>query len=185
MLKYLLLLIPGLALAENCVLTDRTVTQGQATILERSGIKQEIVVMPDQQRRCQVSFKARIGNQWHTAFGHYDWPGDRPATEACGIAAQRADSAVIERVGQTMASTEKVMVCRDSPDLATITTARPGTTGQLHQFRPHPDYPNAFWHNGTRCRWFLDSQFRNRDIYTYQGVICQIQSNQWVVVDKF
>lgn len=185
MLKYLLFLLPAVALAENCVLTDRTVTQGQVSITERSGIRQELVTLPDQQRRCQVTFRARIGDQWHTAFGHYDWPGDRPAQEACGIAVQRADSAVIERVGRTMATTEKIMICRDSPDLTTVPSARVGITALLHQFRPHPNYPNAFWHNGTQCRWFLDSQFRRQDIYTYQGIICQIQPNRWVVVDKF
>jgi hypothetical protein len=31
----------------------------------------------------------------------------------------------------------------------------------------------------------LDSAFRNQDVYTYQGVICQVQRDQWVVVDKF
>lgn len=179
------LFLPALVLAETCVLTDRTVTQGSASIAERSGVRHEIVNLPNGMKRCQVTFRARINNEWHTAIGSHDWPGDRPASEACGVAGSRAESAVIERAGRTLTKTEKIMICRDQPDLAVLKTTAPGTVGRLHQFRPHPQYPNRFWHNGTQCRWFLDSEFRQQNIYTYQGIICQLQPEQWVVVDKF
>jgi len=183
----LLCLIPAVAWAnsDQCVLQERTVSQGQVTIEERSGLRREVVTLPTGQLRCQVTFRARIGAAWHTAFGEHDWAGDRSRDEACGVAAKRAEDSVRERVGQTRVTTDRVLVCRDQTDLTTLKEARMGTAAQLHQFRPHPDRPRAFWHQGTQCRWFLDSQFRNQDIYTYQGIICQVQGGTWVVVDKF
>jgi hypothetical protein len=26
---------------------------------------------------------------------------------------------------------------------------------------------------------------RNGDIYQFQGIVCQVQNNDWIVVDKF
>jgi hypothetical protein len=77
------------------------------------------------------------------------------------------------------------MICRDQPDLLTLRSTNPGTVAELSQFRPHPEYPKRFWHNGAQCRMFLDSAWTGRDIRTYQGVICQVQDSKWVVVDKF
>lgn len=181
----LLLLLPVATWANQCVLQDKIVSHGAVTIQERSGVRHEVVPLPSGLRRCQVTFRARIGADWHTAFGEYDWPGDLPRDKACGIAAKRAEDSVREQVGRTHVVSEKVLVCRDQPDLDTLRMSNPGSAALLHQFRPHPDYPNRFYHNGAQCRWFLDSAYIGKDIKTFQGVICQIQDNQWVVVDKF
>jgi hypothetical protein len=77
------------------------------------------------------------------------------------------------------------MVCTDRPDIQTKRQTQVGTQGQLHQFRPHPDYTREFWHNGTQCRWFLDTEWRQNDVQTRQGVICKLDNTNWVVVDKF
>lgn len=178
-------LMPITVLASECVLQDRTVTASSARIEERSDIRQDVVGTPDGARRCIVSFKARIGASWYWAHGQYDWPGDRPRSEACAVAVSRAEDMVKTQVEPTHVRSEKVLICSDQSDLTILRSTNPGTIGRLHQFRPHPGYPNQFWHNGAQCRWFLDSTFRNQDVYTYQGVICQIQKDQWVVVDKF
>jgi hypothetical protein len=80
---------------------------------------------------------------------------------------------------------EKVLICNDNPDLDTLRQTNPGTVAELSQFRPHPDRPQEFWHNGAPCRYFLDSAFTGRDIRTFEGVICKIHDSKWVVVDKF
>jgi len=178
-------LLPISALAAECVLQDRTVTASTVRIEERSGIQQDIVPAPGGGRRCLVNFKARVGASWYWANGHYDWAGDRPAGEACAVAVSRAEDMVRTQVAPSHVRSEKVLVCSDKPDLATFQNTNPGTVGEIHQFRPHPDFPNRFYHNGTQCKWFLDSAFRGQDIYTYQGIICQIHNSKWVVVDKF
>jgi hypothetical protein len=180
----LAVLIPALATAE-CVLQDRTVTSHSIVIQERSGMQQTVVPTPEGGKRCIVNFRARVGATWYSATGQYDWAGDRPTNEACAVAAARADDSVHAQTVSQHVRSEKVMVCNDREDTKTLRSTQPGTVAQLHQFRPHPDYPNRFWHNGAQCRMFLDSAWTGRDIHTYQGVICQLQDNQWVVVDKY
>lgn len=178
-------LFPISVLAAECVLQDRTVTASSARIEERSGIQTNVVPAPNGGRRCIVNFKARVGATWYWANGQYDWAGDRPRDEACAVAVARAEDSVKSQVAPSHVRTEKILICSDRPDLETLRSTNPGSVGDLHQFRPHPDFPRNFWHNGAQCQWFLDSSFRGQDIYTYQGIICQIQNNKWVVVDKF
>jgi hypothetical protein len=183
-LAALLLLLP-LTVAAECVLQDRTVARSDLKIAERSRINQTVVPGPNHNQRCIVDFRARVGTQWYMASGEYDWPGDRPANEACAVAVARADDAVLRQAAPTHIQSEKVLVCNDRPNQQLIANSMPGTVAQLHQFRTHPDFPRNFWHNGAQCRWFLESAFRNNNIHTFQGIICQLQDSNWVVVDKF
>ena len=180
----LLLMIPVLAHAE-CVLQDRTVSTSTERIEERSGIKQNVVRMPSGESRCLVNFQARIGTVWYMASGHYDWPGDRPAGEACAVAATRAEDFALSSAAPKNVRSEKVMICSDQPDNRILREAQIGTQAELHQFRSHSSYPDRFWHNGAQCRWFLDSGWNGRDVQTMHGVICQLSNQKWVVVDKF
>lgn len=184
MKSILLLLLPATVMAE-CVMQDRVVQRSQVVIAERSQLRAEVVPAVNGGRKCLVSFRARVGTEWHTAYGEYEWPGDRPREEACARAVTLADDQVRQRVGAQHTVSEKVMICSDNPDLRTLRQTNPGTVGRLAQFRPHPDRPRLFWHNGAQCRYFLDSQFTGTDIRTWQGVICQLQGNEWVVIDKF
>jgi len=181
------LIMPTVALAnsDQCVLQDRTVTQQSVTVAERADIRAEVVPAFGNSKKCMVSARFRIGGAWHTGFGEYEWPGDRPRDEACGIATKRAEDSVRERVARSQVVSEKVLICSDNPDLRTLRQTNPGTVARLSQFRPHPDYPRAFWHNGTHCRIFLDSVYQGQDIRTFQGVICRLDDSNWVVVDKF
>jgi hypothetical protein len=181
----LIVLFPAVTLASECVLQDRTVTSHSIVIQERSSMRQTVVSTPEGNKRCIVNFRARAGATWYPATGQYDWPGDRPVNEACAVAVARADDSVHSQAVSQHIRSEKIVVCNDREDSATLKSTRPGVTGQLHQFRPHPEYPNRFWHNGAQCRMFLDSAWTGRDIHTYQGVICQLQDSKWVVVDKY
>jgi hypothetical protein len=180
-----LALIPATVLASECVLQDRTVSRSAVTIAERSKITPQVVPSINNGRKCMVTFRARIGADWHTAHGEHTWAGDRPREEACAQAVRNAEDEVRERVGRTQSVSEKTMVCSDRPDLDALRSTNPGTIAELHQFRPHPSYPDRFWHNGAQCRWFLDSGWNGRDVQTMNGVICQLSNQKWVVVDKF
>lgn len=179
-----LLLIPVLAQAE-CVLQDRTLRRTETQISDRQQIRAEVISAGMGQRRCVVSFRARIGNGWYSAYGEYTWPGDRPREEACAIAMDRADSQARDQAVPSHTVSERVLVCSDRPDMNTLRQTNPGTVAKLAQFRPHPDRPNRFWHNGAQCRYFLDSQYTGSDIRTWEGIVCQLQGDEWVVVDKF
>ena len=180
-----LCMVPAVAWSQQCVLQSRTVAQSAVTIQERTNLTAEVVPALGGGRKCMVNFRARIGAEWHTAFGEYEWTGDRPREQACAIAVKRAEDSVRERVAQSEIASEKVLVCRDNPDLEILRQINPGTVGNLAQFRPHPDRPREFWHNGAPCRYFLHSAYVARDIRTFEGIICRIDHDQWVVVDKF
>ena len=142
-----LALIPATVLAGECVLQERTVTRATVTIAERSKITPEVVPSVNNGKRCMVTFRVRIGSEWHSAFGEHEWAGDRPREEACAVAVSRAEDEVRDRVGRRLTASEKTMVCSDRPDLDTLRSTNPGTIAELHQFRPHPDHPREFWHN--------------------------------------
>ena len=180
-----LMLAPVTVLASECVLQDRTVSRSTVVIAERSRITPEVVPSVNNGRKCMVTFRVRIGSVWHSAHGEYEWAGDRPREEACTVAVKRAEDEVRERVGKLQTINEKTMICSDRPDLDALRNTNPGTVAELHQFRPHPDFPREFWHNGAPCRYFLDSAYVRQDVRTFQGVICKIHDSKWVVVDKW
>ena len=168
----------------DCVLQDKTVSQSSAVISERTQLSATVVPDPVG-KRCLVTFRARVGATWHTANGEYAWPGDTPRDSACAVAVKRAEDSVRDQVAASRVISEKILVCKDDPTLDIIRQTNPGTVGELGQFRPHPDYPREFWHNGTQCRWFLDTGFTGKTVRTWQGIICKIHDSKWVVVDKF
>lgn len=177
------LLIPVVTHAE-CVLQDRTVTQHQVRIEERDQIRRDVIPYFNHQKKCIVSFRARVGKEWHSAHGEHAWSGDQPATLACAQAMSQAEHAVIDRIGQAKTVSERALICRDDTK-PVLTQTQSGTLGRLSQFRPHPEYTGGFYHNGTQCRWFVETNFVSQNVRTFQGIICQVQADQWVVVDKF
>lgn len=181
----LLFLLPGMVWANECVLQDRVVSRSEVTIQERSPIRRDVVPYPNQQRKCIVDFRVRIGVDWHTAFGEHVWDGHRPEQEACAIAVARAEDSVRQRVGQSQTTSERILVCKDQPALAPLRNTQIGTIGDVGQFRPHPERLDRFWHNGSQCKWFVEQTFVDRRVRQFQGIICEIQDAKWVVVDKF
>ena len=120
-----LALIPATVLASECVLQDRTVSRSAVTIAERSRITPEVVSGINAGRKCMVTFRVRIGADWHSAHGEYEWAGDRPREEACAVAVSRADDEVRARVGRSQSVSEKTMICSDRPDLDALRSTNP------------------------------------------------------------
>jgi len=181
-----LMLLASTALADdNCVLQERTVTTNSTVILERSTIRRDVVPYGANQKKCIVDFRVRIKGEWYTAFGEHIWSGDTPSSQACAVAVNRAEADAISRVARSSVTNERTLVCKDRPELKTLRNSQIGTVGDAGQFRPHPDYPKRFYHNGVQCRWFVEPSFTGNDVRMFQGVVCEVQDQKWVVVDKF
>ena len=178
------LMLPAAVAAGECVLQSKTATNGRAQILERSALTQTVTPEINGKKRCIVSFRARIGAQWLTAHGDQSFDLSQSEKTACNIALTRAEAEVQSRGGQMSVATESVVVCSDRPEHQTIRKTTVGTVGLVSQFRPHPDRNREFWHNGARCRWFLDTEWAQTDVVTREGIICRLETDQWVVVDK-
>ena len=170
---------------DNCVLQDRVITRSEVVIAERSPIRRDVVPYFNGRKKCIVDFRVRVGRDWHTAYGDHVWDGHRPESEACAIAVKRAEDLVIQRLGQAQTASERILVCKDQPALTPLRNTTIGTVGDLGQFRPHPDRLERFWHNGTQCKWFVEPTFVSGRMRQFQGIICEIQDQKWVVVDKF
>lgn len=176
----------GLAQAtDNCVVEDRTVSTQNLVITERSGLRRDVVTMPDGSFSCRVDLRVRINNNWVVAMGQHTYRGDVSHGHACGLALADAERMAKNRVAKTQVVSEHVVICSDRTDVALLERPTAGTVGRAAQFRPHADYPKMFWHNGTQCRWFTMPTFETSDIYQWQGVVCEVGNDQWVVVDKF
>lgn len=180
-----LLLIPAAVAAQDCVMQEKTVGRQNVVIAERSEIRRDIVPWSNNQMKCVVSFKARIDNSWHLATGEYIWDGDTPPGQACGAAVKMAEKDLTAKVKPSTIISEEVLVCNDDKQLETIKVAKVGSIVDIAQLRVHPNYTNKFYHNGTECRWFLDSSWNGKSIQQYQGVACKLEPTKWVVVDKF
>lgn len=181
----MLILTGSVAWADSCVLQERSVTQHRVVIQERSSVSRNIVPMPDGGKKCMVSLKVRVANHWHTAHGEHVWDGHRGSAEACAVAVSRAEDSVKQRIGQGAAISERVLICDDRPELQQLRNSVVGSIGSNHQFRPHPNHDGRFWHNGAQCRWFVEPALTDRGVHQFQGIVCELGKDQWVVVDKF
>lgn len=173
------------AQSDNCYLQDRTVSRSRAVIAERSQIRKEVLRHHNNDRRCVVDFRVRIGTEWHTALGSHIWDGQAPEDQACARAVANAENEILQRVGNTNAVNERILICNDRRDLVTLKSPEVGTSGDVGQFRPHPEKTERFYYNGTQCKWFVESAFVQNRMRQYQGIICEAQNGVWVVVDKF
>lgn len=182
-LGVLLLLLSGPAgAADNCVLQDRTVNINEVVVDQRSTIERRVTTHDSGDQICHVRFSVRIGDQWYPAEASYQWPGTSSSAEACAVAVYRAEENIRAQVGETRIQNQRVLTCQDH--LPPVPVAAVGQLVRIEQLRPHPSYLEDFYHRGTRCRWFVDTQFQNQNIHTYQGIMCETGQG-WVVVDKF
>jgi len=169
----------------QCVYQSRTVTKQDAKIENRSEIRRSIVPALNGNKKCMVSFSVQINREWHMANGGWEWSGDAPHQNACAMAVKVAESEVLDRISDRNVSSEQVLICNDDERFQELKNISVGTVASIEQYRPHPEYTEEFYHNGAKCQWFVDTAFAGNDIRQYEGVICEIRSGEWVVVDKF
>ena len=74
--------------------------------------------------------------------------------------------------------------CVEEPG-QTVRTVRIGDLVRETWVTKHPVIKDYFGYRGNRCRWFLESDSAQKDLVQYQGIICEVQSNAWRVIDKF
>lgn len=174
-----LLLISSTAFAE-CKMAQDTVAVSTADIAKRQVVAKQVFDTPTG-KVCSVDMRFLIGSEWHAAVGEASWSPDITQSQACGTAVSRAEQMVLDRAGKMQLQATQILTCNDD---APHTQHPIGSVASLTAYRGHPEYPRSFVHNGTECRFFLDSQFTGADVYTYQGIICRVNGG-WAVVDKF
>ena len=177
-------MLPVAAVASECALRATVVAQSAAVIAERGEVVANVVNGVGG-KKCVVSFRARVDAAWHVASGEQSWDGRSPPESACSQAVSNAEKSLVESLSPVRLNSEQIMICNDRESLQTQPLSEIGVRANLDQFRVHPKYPRVFWHNGTECRWTLDTVFEKSRVETYQGIICKVSGNQWVLVDRF
>jgi len=167
----------------ECIMQEKSVNTFNGSVDAIDNIKRDIVPSGNE-LKCTVRFRAKVNNEWHTAVGEHSYTYG--SQQGCGVAMQKAEQDLLSRLANNHIQSQQIMVCHDDDSQMNLHQTDIGTVGNLSQYRLHPNYPESFGYNGTECRWFLDSEFVEKDILTYEGIICKIgNSNQWSVIDKF
>lgn len=168
----------------QCDLQEDSVVTNSVKILQKE-VASRNVLQTAQGRSCSVDARFRIGSEWYVQAGDAIWQSNETIQQTCARAMDNAERSLTERMGRADVQSRRLLVCRDDGNYRRLDNYEVGTVRRLYQYRPHPSYPNTFTHNGTVCRFFLDTKMQEKDIYTFQGVICEIGKDQWAVVDKF
>jgi len=144
-------------------------------------------VVPDLAgQKCVVRYRVHIGDEWHTAEG--TGLGQNEGS-ACARAMDIGNGTLLAEVEPSRVTADTQMVCSDLPDIR----IRPVRIGEViweseTDMHRHPDERKYFDYKQTKCRMFTERNARDRNLYTYQGIICKMDSlpnSKWRVVDKY
>lgn len=163
----------------NIQLTRQTINAGPTDL-------QKLVVPDAQGQKCAVRYRVHIGDEWYTAEGT---GVGRDEGSACASAMDISRGRVLAEVEPSMVRADTQMVCSDLPDIR----IRPVRIGEIvweseTDMHRHEQERRYFNYKQTRCRMFTERNAKDRNLYTYQGIICKADTNpngKWQVVDKY
>jgi len=145
------------------------------------------MVTPDASgQKCVLRYRVHIDDEWQTAEGiGYG----KTEAEACGQAQDFRQGTLLAEVEPKRVSAKTDMVCSDVEEIH----IRPVRIGEIvweseTDMHRHPQERKYFDYKQTQCRMFTERNVKDRNLYTYQGVVCRVNSkndSKWRVVDKY
>lgn len=181
----LLLLIPLSASAE-CYMRSASVKDIKTKITRIADVKRYVTPLNAEQFKCTVAFRAEINHVWHNGEGVSIGANSDSIDQICIQAMDSGRSYLLSRVTDGKITSESEMICTDRPG-QNIKTVKVGDIVNISELAPHPEKPNFFDYKGAKCRWFVESDvnLQTRDVFQWQGIVCQVRKGDWQVVDKF
>lgn len=181
----ILILFPMVASAE-CYMRSASVRDIQTKITRIVDIKRYVTPLENDQYKCTVTFRAEINHVWHNGEGKSIGAAADSIDQICSQAMDSGRSYLLSKISNGKITSESEMICTDRPDPA-VKTVRIGDVVQISELAPHPEKPNFFDYKGTKCRWFVESDFdpTRRDLFQWQGIVCQVRKGDWQIIDKF
>jgi hypothetical protein len=144
-----------------------------------------VVPISETQNKCIVNFRAQVNGEWVTAEGEKVGPKTQSEKSLCDSAVDSGRIQILSRASGGQLDVEQNMVCNDRPEIH-VRNVKLGEHVRESEVRPHPNFPNPFAYRGTLCRLFIEPEVHpGRDLLQRQGVICQVNGNEWQVVDKW
>ena len=187
-MKHLLILslvaVVGAAQADCYMHSDIKLTN---KIVNGTATDYQKLVVPDKRgSKCVLKYRVNIDGDWQNAEGvGYGKTED----QACASAMELTHGALLMEVQPTKVSAKTEMVCSDLPDIK----VHPVKIGDIiweseTDVHSHPQERGYFDYKRTRCRMFVERNAQFQNLYTYQGIICKLNTTQyskWQVVDKY
>ena len=164
----------GVATAE-CILNQVTNAQTTGRITSTAGINKLVVPFKENQHKCVVSFDALIQNKWHQGVGTHVFGNGESEGKACAIALKTGKLNLIREMFPEDLQSDGVLVCSDEKRKSRLT----GIEGMT------PIQNKVFQHKGKHCQWFNETVQENNDFYQYTVIMCEMNINEWVELDRF
>lgn len=147
---------------------------------------QRLVVPDAAGQKCVVRYRVHVGDEWQTAEGT---AVAKTEAEACTRAMDVGRGSVLLEMEPSSVRADTQMVCSDLPDIR-VRPVRIGETiweseTDMHN---HPQERKYFWYKRAKCRMFQERNPKDRNLITYQGIICQatgLANSKWRVIDKY
>ena len=179
----LALAIPTLAQAD-CYVRSAMTGQTRANITNITDVQPLVVPINATQNKCFVTYRAQVNNNWITVEGTGIGPKTIGDEELCRGAMDQGRAQILSRANGSNMSVETNMVCDDRPEIR-VKNVNVGELVRESEVRPHPNFPRPFKYRTAQCRWFIEPEARNTDLFQRQGIICQAAGNEWRVIDKW
>jgi hypothetical protein len=145
------------------------------------------IVTPDVKGfNCVLRYRLNLNNDWQTVEGVAT---AQTEDQACAMAIDVSRANILVEVSPHTVSADTQMVCGDITDIR-VHPVRIGdeiweSEVDIHTIPAERPY---FSYKGTTCRFFVERDSRNRNLYLYQGIICRenaAKRSKWRVVDKY
>jgi hypothetical protein len=169
----------------NCYVRSAVTNQTTMSITAVADIDPFVVPISPTQNKCIVMFRAQVNGEWITVEGERIGPRSMSERELCAGAVDSGRIQILSRANGGNMAVEQNMVCTDQPEIK-VKSVKRGEIVRESEVRPHPHFPKSFAYRTAQCRWFIEPEVHpGRDLLQRQGIICQVNGNEWQVVDKW
>ena len=183
-----LFLIPSLAFGNPHCSVEQSVKTHTPTPIQIEGTrnyKSAIVKNEAGTKSCFVAYEVMHKGTWYPVHGEQDWTGHQSATTVCNVAKQSALQSFMSQYGDILVMKQEEMVCADGDKSKIHTIKEVGQIMNINKIKGDPARPNPFMYQGTKCYWVRDVEWKAEKLNSFQGVACQVDGEQYVLVDKF
>ena len=181
----IILALVSTAANADCYVRSAMSNQTRMSITAIADIDPFVIPISPTDQKCMVNFRAQVNNQWITGYAEATGPKTESEKELCNRAVDQGRVQILSRAGSGNLNVEQSMVCDERPAIR-VRTVRKGEVVRESEVRPHPNFPQPFRYRTSLCRWFIEPEVHpGRDLLQRQGIICQLNDNEWQVVDKW
>lgn len=180
------LLAPAVTFAE-CSIESKIATKTPEPVNIEETRNYKVALVPTEQgtQTCFVSFEVKYAEQWYPVYGEQEWDGTTSATTSCSVAKQHALKGFVHKHGEQLITLNEDMTCADGENAKHYTLKEIGAVLPIGKLRGDPDHARAFVYNGSQCWWIRDVEWSQEKLNSFNGIACQVEGDQFVLVDKF